>query len=227
MNIYGAYARLFNDFGESFEVLDKNGEDPIEVIVESITNEENGKITLLQGIKHPYEDGDVITINKVEGMDLKSGTGSINGTTHKIKVINSRSFSIGDTREYTEYIRSGIVKNVKLPVNISFKTFDEVIRTKGENIPIDDNLAYYDFSKISNTALTHHSIRTLSAFIEKNQRLPLPWNYQDSSEFVEMYKTFDEGEFTVDKERFVRKFSFTASGSFPPLQAFMGGFVAQ
>lgn len=26
---------------------------------------------------------------------------SINGTTHKIKVINSRQFTIGDTREYT------------------------------------------------------------------------------------------------------------------------------
>jgi molybdopterin/thiamine biosynthesis adenylyltransferase len=50
----GPYARLFNDFGSEFEVLDKNGEDPTEVMIESITNAERGMVTLLKGSKHPY-----------------------------------------------------------------------------------------------------------------------------------------------------------------------------
>lgn len=71
---------------------------------------------MLKGTRHPYEDGDVITITKVEGMKEKVGDETINGTTHKIKVLNARQFKIGDTTKYSEYIRSGIAKNIKLPV---------------------------------------------------------------------------------------------------------------
>jgi len=54
----GPFARLFNDYGETFEVIDKNGEDPVEVMIKNITNDEEGIVTLLEGVKHPYEDGD-------------------------------------------------------------------------------------------------------------------------------------------------------------------------
>jgi len=122
---HGPFARLFNDFGPEFEVLDKNGEDPTEVMIESITNAERGVVTLLKGSKHPYEDGDVVTINKVDGMtlNLEGQTSSINGTVHAIKVINSRSFEIGDTRNYSEYIKNGLAKNVKIPIKIDFPSF--------------------------------------------------------------------------------------------------------
>lgn len=30
---YGPYAQIFNDFGESFEVVDKDGEEPVEVLI--------------------------------------------------------------------------------------------------------------------------------------------------------------------------------------------------
>lgn len=142
-------------------------------------------------------------------------------------MINTRSFSIGDTRQYTEYTGSGIVKNIKLPVNVSFKSFDEVLKTKGDDIPVDQSLACYDFTKLSHSHMIHYSTRAINQFITKNNRLPSPWNYKDSDEFIEIYKQYDEAEFTPEKERFVRRYSFTAAGTFPPLQAFMGGFAAQ
>jgi hypothetical protein len=37
--------------------LDKNGEEPVEVIVKSISSASNGLVTLLDGVKHPFEDG--------------------------------------------------------------------------------------------------------------------------------------------------------------------------
>lgn len=49
-------------------MLDKNGEEPVEVMIKSITNEERGIVTLLEGAKHPYEDGEVVVINNVNGM---------------------------------------------------------------------------------------------------------------------------------------------------------------
>lgn len=33
---------------------------------------EDGVVTLLDGIKHPYEDGDYIVLQKVEGMQFKN-----------------------------------------------------------------------------------------------------------------------------------------------------------
>ena len=36
----GPYGYVFNDFGENFEVTDKNGEETVEVMIENITNEE-------------------------------------------------------------------------------------------------------------------------------------------------------------------------------------------
>ena len=68
-DVYGPWARHFNDFGDKFEVIDKNGDDPVELVIENISNEEKGVVTLIKGSKHPYEDGESIIINGVEGMD--------------------------------------------------------------------------------------------------------------------------------------------------------------
>lgn len=53
-------------------------------------------------------------------------TKSINGTLHKVKVINSKSFMIGDTTAYEPYIRNGIAKNVKTPITLKYKNMKEV-----------------------------------------------------------------------------------------------------
>jgi hypothetical protein len=43
---------------------------------------------------------------------------SINGKIFKIKVLNWNSFSIGDTTNFTPYIRNGLCKNIKIPKKI-------------------------------------------------------------------------------------------------------------
>ena len=62
-------------------------------------------MTLLTGVKHPFEDNEHVIISEVEGMEYNlkeiQKTTSINGTIHKVKVINSNSFQIGDTRDFT------------------------------------------------------------------------------------------------------------------------------
>ena len=91
----GAFFRLFNDFGTKFEVLDKNGEEAVEVMIKHISQEEKGKVTLLDGTKHPFEDGEVVVIKEVSGMrNLKDENQSLNGTLHKVQTINSSSFYI-------------------------------------------------------------------------------------------------------------------------------------
>lgn len=50
---------------------------------------------------------------------------SINGRVFKVKVINWNSFSIGDTTNFKPYLRNGIVKNIKLPKVVNYKSFED------------------------------------------------------------------------------------------------------
>ena len=68
-DVYGVFGRVFNDFGNEFEVLDKNGEEQQEVMIESISNAEEGIVQLLKTVKHKFEDGEEVLITKVDGMD--------------------------------------------------------------------------------------------------------------------------------------------------------------
>jgi hypothetical protein len=38
-------------------------------MIKHITNEEEGLVTLLDGVKHPYQDGDYVVLSKVVGME--------------------------------------------------------------------------------------------------------------------------------------------------------------
>ena len=51
-------------------VVDKNGEEIQEVMIGSITTEEEGLVKLLSGHSQKYEDGDIVTINGVDGIEL-------------------------------------------------------------------------------------------------------------------------------------------------------------
>ncbi len=68
---YGIFTRVFDDFGQKFEVLDKNGEELQDVMIKSISNEEEGLVELIPGVKHKFEDGDEVLITQVQGMKLK------------------------------------------------------------------------------------------------------------------------------------------------------------
>lgn len=54
---FGPFGQVFNDFGEEFEVLDKNGEETVEVILEDISIAEKAIVRVAKGLRHPYEDG--------------------------------------------------------------------------------------------------------------------------------------------------------------------------
>lgn len=60
----GASGVYFADLG-LHEVNDDNGEEPFEGMIKHISNEQEGLVTLLDGLKHPYQDGDYVLISKV------------------------------------------------------------------------------------------------------------------------------------------------------------------
>lgn len=115
-------------------------------------------VTLLEGFKHKYQDGDTIQFREVLGMKLigeEEETQSINEKQVTIKVINPQSFTISDdARLYTKYEGNGIAKQVKVPLKLSFKSLTDL---ENENEPpFDSNLHISDFEKIDNKVAAHY-----------------------------------------------------------------------
>ena len=45
---HGVFSRVFNDFGDQFEILDKNGEELQDVMIQDISNDTEGVVELLK-----------------------------------------------------------------------------------------------------------------------------------------------------------------------------------
>lgn len=65
---------------------------------------------------------------------------------------------------------------------------DEVLKLSSDNLPLDQNLVYYDFAKMNNAPFIHNSLKALNRFVEENGKLPDPWCFKDSERIVELYK---------------------------------------
>ena len=96
-SVYGVFASVFNDFGDTFEVLDKNGEELHEFFINSVTQCAKGVVTCIENELHGLESGDYVTFKEVQGMtELNSGE-------YKVDVTSPREFTICDTTAYTAY----------------------------------------------------------------------------------------------------------------------------
>jgi ubiquitin-activating enzyme E1 len=170
-------------------------------------------------------------MNVLAPPEKPDATTSINGTKHKIQVINVNSFKIGDTTKFSPYVRGGLAKNLKAPVEINFKSLKE-IHEKNE-LPLDQNVSQ-DFAKFNHPFIGHICFKALDEFRVKYNRFPTPWNLPESDKFMEIvhdihpkfasiYKANEDKLF----ERIARLFAFTAAGTFAPVAAFIGGYVGQ
>ena len=150
---------------------------------------------------------------------------SINGTIHRVRVINANTFCIGDTTKYTQYERNGIIKYKKVPVEVEFEKLYEVLWSK--NPPMDYNMVDADYMKIGNGIMSHIAFETLDKFIVEKKRYPKSWEYDDVMKFVDLGLEMKQEE--MNKERLIKfftTFANTCSYVFPPLAAFMGGYIA-
>jgi hypothetical protein len=41
-------------------------------LIDKISTDKEGVVKLLDGIKHPYQDGDYVVFTKVEGMEIEN-----------------------------------------------------------------------------------------------------------------------------------------------------------
>lgn len=241
-DVVGVHGQVFNDFGDAFDVLDKNGEDLPECIIQSIEIAENALVTLLPNALHNLENGNEVLFADVDGMQLLEGqthsgdnkdvkSGSINDTIWKVTVEKANSFRIGDTRMYQPFKLQGISKPLRPKLTLKFKSFADTM--SGLEGPYDGNMFISDFEKLDHNDKAHLAFKTLDLYKVQFKQKPRPWNGEDALNFIkiacELKPELKTANFESTKAelKFLCQFAFTAEGVLNPLCAFFGGFIAQ
>lgn len=210
----GLFAQVFCDFGKEFTVVDVNGEQPVSAMIASISRDEEGVVTCLDDTRHGLTDGDYVTFTEVQGMTELNHCEPL-----KIRVLGPYTFSIGDTSKYNEYIRGGIVTQVKMPKVVSFKSLRESIK--------EPEFVMTDFAKFERPPQIHRAFATLHKYIEEKGEPPKPWNEEEADAFLAMAKGMSCGDDTDIDVDLMKVFAKISSGKVPPLDAAIGGIVAQ
>uniref|UniRef100_A0A8C2X6K7 E1 ubiquitin-activating enzyme n=1 Tax=Cyclopterus lumpus TaxID=8103 RepID=A0A8C2X6K7_CYCLU len=198
----GLFGQLFCDFGEEMVVYDTNGEQPLSAMISMITKDSKGVVTCLDEARHGFESGDYVTFTEVQGMTELNGCQPV-----EIKVLGPYTFSICETAGFTDYIRGGIVSQVKMPKKISF-------------------FLLTDFAKFERPGQLHVGFQAIHAFQKKHNHLPAPWNRVNLFIFVNSAQTGSAKVEQLD-DALIKKLSFVASGDLAPINAFIGGLAAQ
>ncbi|KAG8967631.1 hypothetical protein FRC03_009660 [Tulasnella sp. 419] len=208
----GLFGSAFNDFGPKFTCVDPTGEQPLTGMIVEVDKEKDAIVTCLDETRHGLEDGDFVTFSEVKGMEELNGC-----EPRKITVKGPYTFTIGDTTGLGNYVSGGIFTQVKMPKIIEFKSLRESLKSP--------EFFMTDFAKFDRPATLHAGFQALSAFKEKNGRLPRPRNKEDAAEVLKLTKEI-AGEEEIN-EKVIEELAYQATGDISPIIAVIGGFVAQ
>ncbi|CAL9700275.1 unnamed protein product [Knipowitschia caucasica] len=212
---YGICARVFCDFGEEFEVSDSTGEEPKEIFIQSITQDNPGVVTCMDNHPHGLETGQCVIFREVYGMD------QLNDTIRKISVLSPHSFTIGDTTLLCPYAHGGFVVLVKTPKMYTFETMEKQL--------CDPQVVIPDLSKPEAPLQIHVAMLALDNFQQQHGRLPDIKHLQDTDI---LRKLTEEVSSTLTNKpplnsELIRCLARTAKGVLPPLAAAVGGLASQ
>uniref|UniRef100_A0A8C1SSJ7 Ubiquitin-like modifier-activating enzyme 6 n=1 Tax=Cyprinus carpio TaxID=7962 RepID=A0A8C1SSJ7_CYPCA len=118
-DVFGICSRVFCDFGEAFEVSDPTGEEPKELFIQNISQENPGVVTCMDSRTHGLQTPQSVCFKEINGMS------ELNGTTHQVTVLSPYSFAIGDTSSFQPYAHAGIFRLVKMPKTFTFETMEQ------------------------------------------------------------------------------------------------------
>ncbi|MCI4387400.1 hypothetical protein PGIGA_G00073530 [Pangasianodon gigas] len=215
----GLFGQLFCDFGDEMTVYDTNGEQPLSAMISMITKDSAGVVTCLDEARHGFESGDYVTFTEVQGMTELNGCQPV-----EIKVLGPYTFSICDTTSFSDYVRGGIVAQVKMPKKVAFKPFSSSIS--------EPEFLLTDFAKFDRPGQLHVGFQALHAFEKKHGRSPKPWNQSDADELVALAGEVNAAQSGSAKQEeldqaLLKKLSCVAAGDLAPVNAFIGGLAAQ
>ncbi|XP_071385741.1 ubiquitin-like modifier-activating enzyme 6 [Centroberyx affinis] len=214
-DLYGICVRVFCDFGEEFEVSDPTGEEPKEIFIQSITQDNPGVVTCMDNRTHGLQTGQSVLFREVNGME------ELNGTARPVSVLSPHSFAIGDTSHLQPYAHGGFFVLVKTPRTYKFETMERQL--------CDPQVLTPDFSKPEAPLQIHAAMLALDTFQEQHSRLPSIGCLQDAEVLLKLTEEVNarlRNKAPVNAE-LVHCLSRTARGALPPLAAAVGGLASQ
>ncbi|MCI4375195.1 hypothetical protein PGIGA_G00106540 [Pangasianodon gigas] len=215
----GLCGQLFCDFGEKFLVKDTDGEPRSVSMIAHISKGNPGIVTCTDD-QGTFTDGMRVVFSGVQGMTELNSSGPI-----EIKVIDSYSFSICDTSNFSEYEKGGVATEVKETKTLSFIPLDAAVE---EVMQDPELLVLTDYGKVQRNQSLHLGFRALQEFQQKYSRLPKPRNQGDAELLLAMARQLSAAaQFDEFDEEVVRKLSLCARGNLAPINAFIGGLAAQ
>ena len=86
-----------------------------------------------------------------------------------------------------------------------------------------------DFCKLDDTHAIHLAFQTTYEYQAKFNRLPRPWNQEDSNEFIRLAHELNDAKYKFEtvSDYALRLFSSTLIGQISPMHAVIGGTTAQ
>ena len=186
----GLAGYIFSDFGPFHTIIDDNGKPIDQYIIKSISKDKNGKVEIdtIDGTNNlKIGDGDFVKFKHVEGMvELNDDKKlfPIYGTEYN-------SFYIGDTSNFSEYTKGGVVFKVKQPI---YKQYQDFIYRTYSISDMFHPLINLDFSKPGRAELLYTAFYGLNQyFLDNKLKFPELNNLEQAKIVVENAKKFYEG----------------------------------
>ncbi len=219
---------IFNDFGEEHLIINKTGDEPQSFIIKNITKEEEGKVTIDKENESNslYEISDYVIFKNIKGMTELNEVEPL-----KINVLSSETFSIGDTRNYQDYISGGIVKEIFIPQKKKFKSIKESFYD-----PFSENLLGHSINmKKGKKELYHVCLCAIHHFLSIHNYLPQINNDNHTKEVILIVKlliNFGKNKEWIKKikeidEKYLGNIIRWCKCSISPICSFLGGIVSQ
>lgn len=211
----GLFGQIFCDFGPNHMVNDATGEDPLTVMIQDVQKDEDGLVVCLEETRHGFETGDYVTFSEVKGMIELNDC-----EPRKIKVEGPNSFKIGDTSALSSYVSGGICSQVKMPVIVAFKTFEEAYK--------QPEFVISDYAKFDRPQQLH----VLFYAIDLYQKLFPAFRDEKGAGTEKFLQLAREASSVIDStmeldEKLALQFLSVYEGSVIPMQAVIGGIAAQ
>lgn len=241
---HGFFGRIFCDFGDNFEVLDEDGENPLRTLVKSVdeVDRENDllEVNCLDGERHDVSKGDIIEFFSNEGKMLSL----------KLKVEKIMTpFRFTCSKEpgcmrYNEIdpslFRSSTFSRIKVPRKIPFLSFENALKlaksramnSASQSLSIDHQLyTPSDMDKSFNEKRRNFimgSFAALSSFVGETYRTPSD-KKEDLDFFYNLMLEHQLNKSDYELEKVFNNFyrCVSSGGKFVPVQAFFGALAAQ
>ncbi|GAW83634.1 ubiquitin-activating enzyme E1 [Plasmodium gonderi] len=208
-NIYGLCGYIFVDFNKGFICYDKDGENEKSCNISKISKASEGVVSFDFDKSVPFQNGDYVKFTNVEGMT------EINHKIFKIKNLKKYTFTIGDTSQFSDYIKGGQCTHVKTHIKMDFQPYEYVKKNPIASVDdkvesdtqmekencyngISDSQTVYeklhkpssflisDYSKLDMSNQLHYAIQALKIFQVENGNV-LPEN-DEKEAFEKIYK---------------------------------------